>query len=118
MKLMSQFKIYLGHVNVSTMILSPKKYTSGDKIQQRKILDLCIEFRDIFRNELDDKPAAIPPFRLVVNNLKCKVTSNCNPPRPQFLAVNSLANLLAITNPSHGNLRSIIVWCLIPHNTH
>ena len=63
-----------------------KIHISGDEIQQRKILDLCIEFRDIFRNELDDKPAAIPPFHLVVDELKWKVTSNRTPPRPQSIA--------------------------------
>ena len=63
-----------------------KIHISGDEIQQRKILDLCIEFRDIFRNELDDKPAAIPPFHLVVDELKWKVTSNRTPPRPQSTA--------------------------------
>jgi transposase InsO family protein len=60
-----------------------KIHISGDEIQQKKIINLCIEFRDIFKNELDNMPAAIPPFNLLVDDLKWRVTSNRTPPRPQ-----------------------------------
>jgi hypothetical protein len=63
-----------------------KIHISGDELQQRRILNLCMEFRDIFKNELDDQPAAIPPFHLVVDDLKWKITSNRTPPRPQSTA--------------------------------
>ena len=63
-----------------------KIHISGDEIQQSIILDLCIEFRHTLRNELDDKPPAIPPFHLVVDELKWKANSNRTPSRPQSTA--------------------------------
>ena len=44
---------------------------------------LCTEFPDIFSNELPKEPANIPPFNLIVNNLKCKMSKNRASPRPQ-----------------------------------
>ena len=55
----------------------------GDDIQRKLILDLCIEFRDIFRNELDEEPAKVPPFTLNVDDTKWRVKKNRAPPRPQ-----------------------------------
>ena len=41
------------------------------------------KFADIFSNELPKEPANIPPFNLIVDNLKWKVGKNRAPPRPQ-----------------------------------
>ena len=58
----------------------------GDEAQRKQILDLCLEFRDIFRNELDEEPANVPPFDLKVDDTKWRVKKNRAPPRPQTSA--------------------------------
>ena len=63
-----------------------KIHVFGDAVQRKQILDLCEEFRDIFRNELDETPALVPPFDLKVNETKWKVRANRAPPRPQTTA--------------------------------
>ena len=47
---------------------------------------LCTEFSDIFSNDLPKEPANIPPFNLIVDNLKWKVGKNRAPPRTQSAA--------------------------------
>ena len=60
-----------------------KIHVFGNEFQQKHILDLCEEFRDIFSNELDETPALVPPFDLTVDDTKWKVRANRAPPRPQ-----------------------------------
>ena len=52
---------------------------SGDEDLQSRFRTLCTEFSDIFSKE----PANIPPFNLIVDNLKWKVGKNRAPPRTQ-----------------------------------
>ena len=47
---------------------------------------LCIEYRDIFPNILSSQPASIPPFDLVVQDPKWRVSKNRQPPTPQSAA--------------------------------
>ena len=56
---------------------------SGDEDLQSRLRTLCTEFADIFSNELPKEPANIPPFNLIVDNLKWKVGKNRAPPRTQ-----------------------------------
>ena len=56
---------------------------SGDEDLQSRLRTLCTEFSDIFSNELPKEPANIPPFNLIVDNLKWKVGKNRAPPRTQ-----------------------------------
>ena len=43
---------------------------SGDEDLQSRLRTLCTEFSDIFSNDLPKEPANIPPFNLIVDNLK------------------------------------------------
>ena len=54
---------------------------SGDEDLQSRLRTLCIEFSDIFSNDLPKEPANIPPFNLIVDNFKWKVGKNRAPPR-------------------------------------
>ena len=58
---------------------------SGDEDLQSRLRTLCTEFSDIFSNDLpkEGRPANIPPFNLIVDNLKWKVGMNRAPPRTQ-----------------------------------
>ena len=47
-----------------------------DEDLQSKIRLLCHKFREIFSNELPDSPALIPPFDIVVDDTKWKVSKN------------------------------------------
>ena len=49
---------------------------SGDEDLQSRLRTLCTEFSDIFSNDLPNEPANIPPFNLIVDNLKWKVGKN------------------------------------------
>ena len=49
---------------------------SGDKDLQSRLHTLCTEFSNIFSNDLPKEPANIPPFNLIVDNLKRKVDKN------------------------------------------
>ena len=51
-------------------------YLSGDEDLQFRLRTLCTEFSDIFSNDLPKEPANIPPFNLIVDNLKWKVGNN------------------------------------------
>jgi hypothetical protein len=61
-------------------------HIAGDTDQQNKLRLLCIEFRDIFSNELPASPANTPPFDLTVDDTKWKVSRNRSPPRRQSAA--------------------------------
>ena len=56
---------------------------SGDEDLQSRLRTLCTEFADIFSNELPKEPANIPPFNLIVDNLKWKVGKYRAPPQTQ-----------------------------------
>ena len=43
---------------------------SGDGDLQSRLRTLCTEFSNIFSNDLPKEPANIPPFNLIVDNLK------------------------------------------------
>ena len=58
-------------------------HLSGDEDLQSRSRTLCTEFMDIFSDKLSDEPAKIPPFNLIVNNLKWKVGQKKAPPRTQ-----------------------------------
>ena len=58
-------------------------HIAGDEDLQSKIRSLCLDFVDIFSNELPSAPAKIPPFDLVVDDSKWKTPKNRTPPRPQ-----------------------------------
>ena len=49
---------------------------SGDENLQSRLRTLCTEFSDIFSNDLPKEPANIPPFNLIVDNLKWKLGKN------------------------------------------
>ena len=57
---------------------------SGDEDLQSRLRTLCTEFLDIFSNDLPKEPANIPPFNLIVDNLKWKVGKNRAPPGTQL----------------------------------
>ena len=56
---------------------------SGDEDLQSRLHTLCTEFSDIFSNKLPKERANIPPFNLIVDNLKWEVGKNRAPPRTQ-----------------------------------
>ena len=56
---------------------------SGDEDPQSRLRTLCTVFADIFSNNLPKEPAKIPPFNLIVDNLKWKVNKKRAPPRTQ-----------------------------------
>ena len=56
---------------------------SGDEDLKSRLRTRCTEFPDIFSNEVPKEPANIPPFNLIVDNLKWKVGKNRAPPRNQ-----------------------------------
>ena len=56
---------------------------SGDEDLQSRLRTLCTEFPDIFSNDIPKEPANIPPFNLIVDNLKWKVGKNRAPLRTQ-----------------------------------
>ena len=56
---------------------------SGDMDLQSRLRTLCTDFSDIFSNDLPKEPANIPPFNLIVDNLKLKVGKNRAPLRTQ-----------------------------------
>ena len=56
---------------------------SGDEDLQSRLRTLCTEFSDIFSNDLPNESANIPPFNLIVDNLKWKVSKNRASPRAQ-----------------------------------
>ena len=58
-------------------------HIAGDEDLQSKIRSLCLDFVDIFSNELPSAPARIPPFDLVVDDSKWHTPRNRAPPRPQ-----------------------------------
>ena len=49
---------------------------SGDDDLQSQLRTLFTEFLDIFSNDFTKEPANIPPFNLIVDNLKWKVGKN------------------------------------------
>ena len=49
-------------------------HIGGDEDLQNKIRLLCHEFGESFSNELPDSPALIPPFDIVVDDTKWKVS--------------------------------------------
>jgi hypothetical protein len=52
----------------------------GSDFLQAQLLQLCIEFEDIFYNDLPSAPANIPPFKLDVDVPKWRVPKNRTPP--------------------------------------
>jgi transposase InsO family protein len=58
-------------------------HISGSEFLQAKLHELCLEFKDIFCNDLPSAPAKIPPFKLDVDELKWRIPKNRTPPRPQ-----------------------------------
>ena len=66
----------------NTDILSLIRF-SGDEDLQSRLRTLCTEFSDVFSNDLPKEPANIPPFNLIVDNLKWNVGKNRAPPRSQ-----------------------------------
>ena len=58
-------------------------HIAGDEDLQAKIRSLCLDFVDIFSNELPSAPARIPTFDLVVDDSKWHTPRNRAPPRPQ-----------------------------------
>ena len=66
----------------NTDIISLIHFSSDEDLQSR-LRTLCTEFSDIFRNDLPMEPANIPPFKVIVDNLKWKVSKNRAPPRTQ-----------------------------------
>ena len=58
-------------------------HIGGDEDLQNKIRLLCHKFREFFSNELPDSPALIPPFDIVVDDTKWKVSKNRTSPRSQ-----------------------------------
>ena len=60
-------------------LLTPIFYPSFTSL----VRTLCTEFSDNFSNDLPKDPANIPPFNLIVSNLKWKVGKNRAPPRTQ-----------------------------------
>ena len=59
---------------------------SGTPELQELIRLLCIEYKDIFSNSFSAEPASIPPFDLVVQDPKWRVSKNRQAPRPQSAA--------------------------------
>ena len=53
---------------------------SGDEDLKSRLRTLSTEFSDIFSNDLPKEPSNIPPFNLIVDNLKW---TNRAPPRTQ-----------------------------------
>ena len=66
-----------------TDILSLIRFFSDEDLQSL-LRTLCTEFSDIFSNDLPKEAANIPPFNLIVDNLKWKVGKNRAPPRTQL----------------------------------
>ena len=62
-------------------LLTPIFYPSFTS--QSRLRTLCTEFSDIFSNDLPKEPANIPPFNLIVDNLKWEMGKNRAPPRAQ-----------------------------------
>ena len=58
-------------------------HLSGDEDLQTRLRTLFTEFADIFSYELPKEPADIPPFNLIVDDTKWKVSKNRAPPRSQ-----------------------------------
>ena len=59
-------------------------HLSGDEDLQSRLRTLCMEFADIFSNELPKNPADILPFNLIIDDNKWKVGKYRAPPRSQF----------------------------------
>ena len=58
-------------------------HISGSDFLQAKLKELCLEFEDIFCDDLPSHPAKIPSFKLDVDVPKWRVPKNRTPPRPQ-----------------------------------
>ena len=58
-------------------------HISGSDYLQSKLKALCLEFKDIFCNDLPSSAAKIPPFKLDVDVPRWRVPKNRTPPRPQ-----------------------------------
>ena len=82
----STFSPWLPDTNPELVDLVSLINISGTPELQELIRLLCIEYRDIFSNTLSSQPASIPPFDLVVQDPKWRVSKNRQPPRPQSAA--------------------------------
>jgi hypothetical protein len=58
-------------------------HISGSDFLQAQLIQLCLQFEDIFCNDLPSAPANISPFKLDVDVPKWRVPKNRTPPRPQ-----------------------------------
>ena len=54
---------------------------SGSPALRKQIMDLCIEFRVLFKNSLSSTPARLKPFELIVDEAKWQIPANRAPPR-------------------------------------
>lgn len=70
-------------VPVSPIDVLSQIHIGGSPELQIRLRALCLEFQDIFSDELPSKPAHIDPFDMVVDAQKWKVPANRTPPRPQ-----------------------------------
>ena len=73
----------LSHGLQHTLTRTSLIHLSGDEDLQSRLRTLCMEFADIFSNELSKDPADITPFNLIVDDTKWKVGKNRAPPRSQ-----------------------------------
>ena len=64
----------------------------GTPVQQKRIRDLCIKYKQIFKDELDSQPANIEPFDLKVDKGKWEQYKNRGPVRPQSTLKNEEIN--------------------------
>ena len=60
----------LSHGLQHTLTRTSLIHLSGDEDLQSRLRTLCMEFADIFSNELSKDPADITPFNLIVDDTK------------------------------------------------
>ena len=88
------FAPWLPHTNTPDVLT--QIHISGTEELQFNLRTLCTEFKDIFSNELPAEPAKVPPFELIVDTVKWRVSRNRGPPRQQ--SPNKQAELIKTIN--------------------
>ena len=71
------FEPFLTHSFPETDLLSQINI-SGSPALRKRIMDLCTEFRVLFKNFLPPAPARLLPFELIVDEAKWQISANRN----------------------------------------
>jgi hypothetical protein len=82
-EVLSQRNIWNTTPLLSTPDVLSQIHIGGSESLQKRLRALCLEFKDIFCNELPSTPAKLEPFDLDVDVKAWQTPANRTPPRPQ-----------------------------------